>query len=101
MSAYVISDVTARDADSFETYKSRAAASIAQYGGRYLVRGGAVEALEGAWSPHMIVVVEFADSARARARAWSASVEYADALAVRDIALDRNLILVEGISAHP
>ena len=62
MSAYVISDVTARDADALETYKSRAAASIAQYGGRYLVRGGAVEALEGGWSPRMIVVVEFPDS---------------------------------------
>jgi uncharacterized protein (DUF1330 family) len=99
MSAYVISDVTARDADALETYKSRAAASIAQYGGRYLVREGAVEALEGAWSPQAIVVVEFPDSARARA--WYASAEYADALAVRDIALDRDLILVEGVTAHP
>jgi uncharacterized protein (DUF1330 family) len=47
MAAYLISDVTVKDAAAFETYRTRAAASIAQYGGRYLVRGGSIEALEG------------------------------------------------------
>ena len=40
MAAYLISDVTVKNAAAFETYRTRAAASIAQYGGRYLVRGG-------------------------------------------------------------
>jgi uncharacterized protein (DUF1330 family) len=81
------------NAAAFETYRTRAAASIAQYGARYLVRGGPVETLEGGWTPRTIIVVEFADLERARA--WYRSPEYASA---RDEALSRNLILVDGIS---
>ncbi|MBM7049081.1 MULTISPECIES: DUF1330 domain-containing protein [Rhizobium] len=95
MSAYIISDVTAKDADAFQTYRTRAAASIAQYGGRYLVRGGPIEQLEGNWTPRAIIVVEFPDIERART--WYRSPEYAFALEVRDQALSRNLILVDGI----
>ena len=51
MAAYLISDVTVKDAAAFEIYRTRAAASIAQYGGRYLVRGGPIERLEGGWAP--------------------------------------------------
>lgn len=95
MAAYLISDVTVKNAAAFETYRKRAAASIAQYGGRYLVRGGSIEALEGGWAPRTIIAVEFADLERARA--WYRSPEYAEALAVRDKAPSRNLILVDGI----
>jgi uncharacterized protein (DUF1330 family) len=97
MATYLISDVTVKDAAAFEIYRTRAAASIARYGGRYLVRGGSVERLEGGWAPRTIIVVEFSDVERART--WYRSPEYADALAVRDEALGRNLILVDGISA--
>jgi uncharacterized protein (DUF1330 family) len=96
MPAYIISDVTPRDAEAFETYRTRAAASIRQYGGRYLARGGAVETLEGDWRPRSIIVVEFPDMATAQA--WYRSTEYAAALAVRNEALSRDLILVEGVS---
>jgi uncharacterized protein (DUF1330 family) len=94
MSAYIISDLSARDPDSLQIYRARAAASIAQYGGRYLSRGGAIETLEGDWRPEMIVVVEF--PSMEQARAWYRSPEYATALAVRDKALGRDLILVDG-----
>lgn len=96
MPAYIISDVTVRDADAFQIYRTRAAVSIAQHGGHYLVRGGAIEQLEGDWSPRAIVIVEFPDVERARA--WYGSSEYAHALEVRDQALNRNLILVDGVS---
>jgi uncharacterized protein (DUF1330 family) len=96
MPAYLISDVTAKDAKAFEIYRARAAASIAQHGGRYLVRGGPIEPLEGSWTPRTIVVVEFPDIEQAKA--WYRSPEYASALAVRDEALSRNLVLVDGIS---
>jgi uncharacterized protein (DUF1330 family) len=95
MPAYVISDVSLRNAEAVELYRTRAAASIAQYGGRYLVRGGAIEPLEGSWTPHAIIVVEFPDVERARR--WYRSPEYASALAFRDAALSRNLILVDGV----
>ncbi|TPI79921.1 DUF1330 domain-containing protein [Mesorhizobium sp. B2-8-9] len=95
MPAYVISDVTIRDREAFETYRTRAAASIAAHGGRYLARGGEVEALEGNWKPGPLIVVEFPDMDSARR--WYRSAEYAAALEVRDTALSRNLILVDGI----
>ncbi|RAZ80048.1 DUF1330 domain-containing protein [Mesorhizobium atlanticum] len=97
MPAYIISDVTIRDREAFEAYRSRAAASIAAHGGRYLVRGGDVDALEGNWQPGLLIVVEFPDSETARR--WYRSDEYAAALEVRDTALSRNLILVEGIGS--
>ncbi|KAA1175446.1 DUF1330 domain-containing protein [Rhizobium tropici] len=97
MPAYIISDVTARDVEAFETYRTRAAASIGQYGGRYLVRGGPIEQLEGDWSPRALVIVEFPDLERAKA--WYRSPEYAAALDIRDKALSRKLILVDGVGS--
>ena len=97
MAAYIISDVTPKNEEAWQTYRTRAAASIAQHGGRYLVRGGQIETLEGQWPPRLIVVVEFPDIERARA--WYRSPEYALALAVREKALSRNLVLVDGVGA--
>jgi uncharacterized protein (DUF1330 family) len=94
MAAYLISDLTVRDAEAFQIYRTRAAAAIEKYGGRYLARGGEIQALEGSWNPGNIVVVEF--RSLERARAWYTSPEYASALEVRDIALERDMILVDG-----
>jgi uncharacterized protein (DUF1330 family) len=96
MSAYLISDVSVQDAEAFQLYRNRAAASIALYGGRYLARGGAIAPLEGDWSPRNIIVVEFASIEQAQT--WYRSPEYAAALEFRDKALSRNLILVDGVS---
>ena len=60
MTAYVIADVQVTDAAAYEPYRPLAAASIAQFGGRFLVRGGPVELLEGEPQPERIVVIEFA-----------------------------------------
>ncbi len=96
MAAFLISDVSVRDADAFQIYRTRAAASIAEYGGNYLVRGGAITLLEGQWAPRTIIIVEFPNMEQARA--WYSSPEYASALEVRDKALSRSLVLVDGIS---
>jgi uncharacterized protein (DUF1330 family) len=97
MPAYVISEVEMKDAAAFEAYRSFAAQTIAQYGGRYLVRGGAAEVIEGGPSPKAIIVVEF--PTMARLREWYASAEYAEALKVRQSALERRLIFVDGVSS--
>jgi len=97
MSAYVISEVDVRDAAGFETYRTIAAKAIAQYGGRYLVRGGAASIAEGGPPPKTIIVVEF--PSMEKLREWYASTEYAEALKVRRTALDRRLIFVEGVPA--
>jgi uncharacterized protein (DUF1330 family) len=95
VSAYVLSDVEVRDPVSAAEYRSLAQASIAAYGGRYLTRAGAeIDLVEGNWEPANVVLVEF--PTLADARRWYASPEYADALRVRDAALTRNMIFVEG-----
>ena len=96
MSAYVISEVEMRDAADLEAYRTIAAKTIAQYGGRYLVRGGAANLIEGGPAPKTIIVVEF--PTMERLREWYASPEYAEALKVRRTALDRRLIFVEGVA---
>jgi uncharacterized protein (DUF1330 family) len=95
MPAYIISDVTMKDRAAMEEYRTRAAPTIALYGGRYLVRGGEAEALEGTWLPRMFIIAEFPD--RETAHRWYRSPEYAQALAFRNAGLSRNLILVDGV----
>ncbi|HEV8390194.1 MAG TPA: DUF1330 domain-containing protein [Dongiaceae bacterium] len=95
MSAYVISDVEILDSELIAAYRALAQESIAKYGGRYLARGGVVEAIEGGWNPKTLIIVEFPDMARARA--WYHSPDYAEALKIRERALDRRLIFVEGL----
>lgn len=95
MTAYVISEVETRDPEAMARYRQMAADSIALYGGRYVVRGGPIQTLEGGWTPEAVVVVAF-DTAD-QARTWYASPEYAEALKVRQTALARRLILVEGV----
>jgi uncharacterized protein (DUF1330 family) len=97
MAAYVISELEVRDPSAIETYRTIAAKSIAQYGGRYLIRNGSATIAEGGPPPNSIVVVEF--PSMERLREWYASPEYAEALKVRRTALDRRLIFVEGVPA--
>ncbi len=95
MSAYVISEVETRDRAAMEPYRTLAAQSIARYGGRYLARGGAAEVVEGGPPPKTIIIVEF--PSMARAREWFKSREYAEALKLRETALERRLMFVEGV----
>ncbi|MBR0782667.1 DUF1330 domain-containing protein [Bradyrhizobium iriomotense] len=95
MSAYVISEVEVRDKAAMEAYRTLAAQTIVQYGGRYLARGGAAEVVEGGPPAKTIIIVEF--PSMARAREWYASVEYAEALKLRRTALERRLMFVEGV----
>jgi len=95
MSAYVIVEVNITDAPLFQEYAKGAPATIAAYGGRYLVRGGAVDAKEGGWAPKRVVVLEF--PSMAQARKWYDSAEYKPLLEMRLRAASSNLILVEGV----
>jgi len=95
MAAYVISEVEMRDLAAMEAYRALAAQTIAQYGGRYLARGGATELVEGGPPAKTIIMVEF--PSMARAREWYASPEYAEALKLRETALERRLMFVEGV----
>ena len=95
MPAYIVVEIDVKDPHAYEEYKALAQPSIEAYGGRYIVRGGEVETLEGSWSPTRLVVLEFPD--RARARAWWESTEYDAAKALRQRAAATEMILVEGL----
>ncbi len=95
MAAYVIAEVNVTDPVLFEEYRKIVPATIEKYGGRYKVRGGAAETLEGGWSPARMVVLEF--PSMEQARKWYRSPEYAPALAIRLRAANTKAILVEGI----
>nr|QKW93810.1 phosphopantothenoylcysteine decarboxylase/phosphopantothenate-cysteine ligase [Vitiosangium cumulatum] len=95
MSAYVLVEITVKDAETYERYKQLAPPSIGLYGGRYLVRGGATETLEGTWAPTRFVILEFPSVERARA--WWSSPEYAPAKALRQASTNTDMLLVEGL----
>lgn len=95
MSALIIVDIEVLDPVPYEDYKRLASASIAAHGGRYLVRGGASEVLDGEWTPRRLVVLQF-DSVE-KAKAWRASPEYAEAKKVRERCARSNMIVVEGV----
>jgi len=94
MSAYIVAQVNVTDTGRYDDYRKMVPATLEQYGGRFLVRGGDVDKLEGEWNPSRLVVIEF-DSAE-QARAWWASQEYAPAKALRQQASLTGMILVEG-----
>ena len=95
MAAYAISEVEILDEAQAERYGELAAASIAKYGGRYLVRGARPQVPEGEWPlDERVVIVEF--PTLERLREWYASPEYAEALEISQTALARRLLFVEG-----
>lgn len=95
MSAYIIVQVDVHDPDRYENYKSMVPPTLEPYGGRFLVRGGAVENLEGTWHPARAVIIEF--ESVERAKAWWNSPEYADAKALRQATANTEMIVVEGV----
>jgi uncharacterized protein (DUF1330 family) len=95
MAAYFISDASVKNAEALGMFRARAAASISRHGGRYIARSSSVQTVEGTWTPNVIIIIEFPDLERAKT--WYRSAEYASALAVRDDAISRHMILVEGM----
>ena len=66
MAAYIIAEIEVTDPETYEKYKARTPAVIEQYGGRFIVRGGKAELLEGDQQPARLAVIEFSDIAAAR-----------------------------------
>jgi len=95
MAAYIIVDVEITDQQRYAEYVASVPATLAPFGGRFIVRGGRAVNLEGAWQPKRIVVLEFDSSERARA--WWDSEEYRAPKALRQSASVTSMILVEGV----
>ena len=95
MPAYLIADVEVTDAAGYADYSRDIVATVEAFGGRYLVRGGRTEVLEGDWSPRRVVVIEFPDAAQLRA--WYGSPAYAPLIALRQRTANSRLLMVEGV----
>ena len=94
MSAYLIADTNITDHQTYDEYKRQVAPVIAKFGGRFLVRGGKHELLEGNWQVHRLVVIEF--PSMEALKSWYSSSEYAPLLAMRQPAATDHLVAVEG-----
>ena len=98
MSAFVISEVRIVDAEAANRYMAVAEKSIARHGGRYVVRAAVPDVPEGEWDEgRRVVIVEF--PSMEALKAWYASDDYAQALAISKTAIERRLLFVPGIDA--
>jgi uncharacterized protein (DUF1330 family) len=95
MAAYLIVDIDIHNAAGLEEYRKQVPATVTKYGGRFIVRGGTLERLEGDWQPKRLVLLEFPSVEQAKR--WYDSEEYRPLKAMRLEASNSNLILVEGI----
>ena len=95
MAAYLHATLEITDAALYEQYRAAVPALIARYGGRYLVRGGAVQVLEGGAAAARQVILEFPDMAALQA--WYRSADYAPLIALRQRAARGTLVAIEGV----
>ena len=95
MPAYFIVDIEVTDPAAFEEYRKQVPATVEKYGGKFVVRGGRMEVLEGDWRPKRVVVLEF--PSMEQAKRWYDSEEYRAPKALRLRTSKGSLILVEGV----
>jgi len=95
MAAYVITEIDVTDPAGYEEYKKMGPPTVAAYGGKFVVRGGRTEVLEGKRDSGRIVILQF-DSLE-RAKEWWSSKEYGPAKQVRQRTARTNMIVVEGV----
>jgi uncharacterized protein (DUF1330 family) len=95
MVAYMLVDIDIHDPVGYEEYRRLATPTVHQYGGRYIVRGGRTEVIEGTRIPARVVVLEFPSPDQARA--WWDSPEYRPLRAIRQRTATTSMILVEGV----
>jgi len=95
MPAYVIVDIGVTNPEIYAEYVKAAPPTIANFGGKYIVRGGKAEALEGEWAPRRVVVLEF--PSYERAKAWWSSPDYVEVRRIRERSATADMIVVEGM----
>ena len=94
MAAYVIGDIEVTDPVVYDDYRKQVLATVTKYGGKFIVRGGVVEPLEGGWTPKRLVALEF--PTMEQALKWYRSPEYAPLIRLRQKAARGRLLVVDG-----
>ena len=96
MAAYLIAEIEITNPEGYAAYTKVVPATVEKYGGKFLIRGGKFEKLEGDWHPTRVVLLEF--PSLEQAKRWYNSEEYREPKALRFKTAKTNLILVEGAS---
>ncbi len=94
-SAYIIANVTVTNPEQYAEYRKLSTIAVQAYGAEFCVRGGAVEVLEGDWTPDRVVVLKFPSVEKAKA--YYHSVEYTAAIKARQGASVMRMVVVEGV----
>ena len=97
MSAYFVFELEITNMDAMAPYREAVGATLAQYGGRFLVRVGATELIEGGPEPKRIVILEFADAAACKR--WYNSPQYQKILPNRLENSKARAFIVDGVSS--
>lgn len=95
MAGYIVVDVDVIDSEEYRTYAQQTQATIDKYGGKFLVRGGQHETLEGDWQAKRVVIIEFPSVEQAKA--WYNSPEYTAIIGIRHRSASSRMILVQGV----
>jgi uncharacterized protein (DUF1330 family) len=95
MAVYLMAAIEVVDSAGFEEYRRLVPSTIAQYGGRYVARGGQTEVLEGTWPPGRCVILEFPEMAKFKA--WWSSPEYLPLRALRERTTRSHLVVTQGL----
>ena len=96
MPAYIIAHLKITNPQEFEAYREAVPAVVAAHGGRYLVRGGAVETLEGDWTVPRLIILEF--PSKAAAQGFYHSADYQKILPLRLDNAEGAVVIAEGIA---
>jgi uncharacterized protein (DUF1330 family) len=96
MPAYFVAELETTNPAGMEAYRAAVPATLAQYGGRFVVRGGGSELIEGGPEPKRIVILEFADAAAIKR--WYNSPEYQKILPGRLENSTGRAFIVDGVA---
>ena len=91
---YLIIRINISNAELFQQYPPLSTKAVEKFGGKYLIRGGALEVVEGTWPVERTTVVEF--ESFDKAKEFYNSLEYNEAKKVRQDSAESDFILIEG-----
>ena len=95
MAGYIVADIEITDPDEYQKYAQQTAATLERYGGKFLVRGGRSETLEGDWKTERLVILEFPSVEQAKK--WYDSPEYSSIIGIRHRSAISKMLLVQGV----
>ncbi|GAC1566458.1 MAG: DUF1330 domain-containing protein [Ktedonobacteraceae bacterium] len=95
MAGYIVADIDIKDPDEYQKYAQLTAGTLELYGGKFLVRGGQPETIEGDWKAKRVVILEFPSVEQAKT--WYNSPEYTAIMGMRHRSTISNIIIVHGV----